>query len=102
MVDKKILLIDDQRNIEATAIARTYDSGIFLLTLCQWDILLLDHDLGCIKDGREYTGYDVLCFLEEQKYLNKHPEYIPKEIILVTDNGAGMSKMKQAIKSIYS
>jgi len=96
MVEKRILLIDDERNLEATAIARTYDSGIFLLTLCKWDLLLLDHDLGCYdENGREMTGYDILCWLE------KYPALAPKEIKLVTDNASVINKMKQAIHSIY-
>jgi len=93
--DKKVLLIDDQRNLGNYVIARTYDSGIFLLQLCKWDLLLLDHDLGCFKDGREYSGYDILCFLEE------HPEHLPKEIKLVTSNGSVIKKMQQVINKLY-
>jgi len=91
----RILLIDDERNLEATAIARTYDSGIFLLKLYTWDLLLLDHDLGCFKDGREWSGYDILCFLEE------HTEYLPTKIELVTSNGAVIKKMNQVINKLY-
>ena len=94
MPTKKILLIDDTRNL-SEIIARTYDSGIFLLQLYKWDLLLLDHDLGCFKDGKEYTGYDILCWLEE------HPEHLPKEIKLVTKNPVGKKRMEQVIKKLY-
>jgi hypothetical protein len=93
---EKILLIDDKREYpKTTAIARTYDSGIFLLQLYKWDMLLLDHDLGCLKDGREYSGYDILCWLEW------HPEHLPGRIELVTMNPAVMKKMQQVINKLY-
>ncbi len=58
--------------------------------------MLLDHDLGCFKDGREWTGYDVLCFLEE------HTEYLPGKIQLVTANASARPKMQQVINKLYS
>ena len=64
----RTLLIDDVRTLKAHRIARTYDEGIKALTEESWDILLLDHDLGCFdENGREWTGYDILCFLEENR-----------------------------------
>lgn len=91
----KTLLIDDKRDISSGCIARTYDNGILLLTSCRWDKLLLDHDLGCFKNGKEMTGYDILCFLEE------HPKYLPGKIELVTDNPVGRKKMQQVIDKLY-
>ena len=40
------LLIDDQRNLPADRVARTYQEGIDALAEGHWDVLYLDHDLG--------------------------------------------------------
>ncbi len=92
----KILLIDDCREIGNFVIARTYEAGVFLLQLCKWDIVYLDHDLGCYKDGKEQSGYDVMCWLEE------HPEHLPERIELVTSNPAGRQRMQQVINKLYA
>lgn len=93
----KTLLIDDMRNITADLIARTYDEGIKALMNDQWDILLLDHDLGCFDvDGREWTGYDVMCWLES------HPEHLPTNYIrVVSSNPAGRKRMEVVINKLY-
>lgn len=96
------LAIDDARHCEyAHIVARTYRDGIAALTqLGPWERLYLDHDLGsvesqCSETGAELTGYHVLCFLEE------HPEYLPKEVILLTSNAAGRLRMQQVLKKLY-
>lgn len=93
----KILLIDDIRNLPATKVARDYFSGVEALQSEEWDVLLLDHDLACYDaDGREWTGYDVMCWLEE------HPEHIPKkEIHIVSSNPVGRSRMQCIIDKLY-
>lgn len=105
----KVLLIDDLRmpswidktyddngNVsekfsdDTTVIARTPEIGIHQLTNDgPWDVLLLDHDMGSSK-----TGYDVLCFLEENTHL------LPKNIILVTANTSGGMKMQQCLERL--
>jgi hypothetical protein len=65
-----------------------------------WDELWLDHDLCAVEKqttetGRELTGYDILCFLEE------FPQYLPKKIILVTDNSSGREKMMVVLAKLY-
>jgi len=90
----RILLIDDIRTFTVDKIARTYDEGIAAQEE-KWDRLLLDHDLGDFLDGRERTGYDIMCWLEE------HPEHLPKEIIPVTDNPVGRKKILQVIRKLY-
>ena len=92
----RVLLIDDLRNIEATRVARTYNEGIEALKDGPWDLLLLDHDLGCYDSvGREKTGYDIICFLEENL------QYLPERIELVTMNPVGRLKMNAAIVNLY-
>ncbi len=103
MQNKRVLAIDDERKFEdlkVNVIARTFADGINSLKfLGPWDELLLDHDLGAVQqqfsDERELTGYDILCFLEE------NPEYLPKKITLVTSNASGRVRMNQVIEKLY-
>lgn len=93
-----ILVIDDKRYfpenyLDTYSYARTYDDGIKALKNGKWDMLFLDHDLGCFKDGREYTGYDIACWLEE------NPEYLPNEVICISSNPVGKNRIMQAIKN---
>jgi hypothetical protein len=60
-----------------------------------WDVLYLDHDISSYEDGREYTGYDVMCFLEA------NPHLLPREIRLVTANPAGRVRMQAVIEKLY-
>lgn len=105
----RVLLIDDLREIETVmpdfriypdffgVAARTFKVGITeLKNGGPWDILFLDHDLASFdKNGNEKTGYDVMCFLET------HPEYLPKKIVLVTSNPVGRKRMQIVIDKIY-
>lgn len=93
----KTLLIDDMRNLKADRVARTFDEGITALQEEVWDVLLLDHDLGCFdSDGKEYTGYDIMCWLEE------NPEFLPVcDIRIVSSNPVGRQRMQQVIDKLY-
>jgi len=91
------LLIDDQRNLPADRVARTFKEGIEALREQHWDLLYLDHDLGDFSevDGRELTGYDVACWLEQ------HPQHLPDRIEIVTNNPAGRSRIEMALRTCY-
>lgn len=94
----RVLLIDDMRNLEADVIARNYDDGMNkLLHDGPWRTLLLDHDLASYhhKTGKEQTGYNIICWLEQ------YPRFAPKEIICVSDNPVGRRKIEVAIQNIY-
>ena len=101
----KTLLIDDERSVEfvnhkwsvqVTDVARTFAEGINTLKAGEIDTLLLDHDLACFdEDGNELTGYKIMLFLEE------HPEYLPKRILLVTSNPVGRAKMQTVIDKLF-
>ena len=92
----RTLLIDDIRMIPATVVARTYDDGIRHLKYSgPFDILYLDHDLGCYNNGVEQNGYHILCWLEE------NPQYLPSRIELVTANPVGRQRMLQVIERLY-
>ncbi len=96
MKRKRILLIDDVRNLEASVIARNYWEGIRQLEVNgPWDLLLLDHDLASFdKSGREKTGYDVMLYLEQ------FPGKMPKKIEFVTSSPVGRAKMAMALDAI--
>lgn len=100
-----MLLIDDTRAEDAPnimrkidLIARTYWTGIDALTkMGKWDVLLLDHDLNSFDfdNGKEYTGYNIMCFLES------NPEYLPDKIEIVSSNPVGRSRMQVVIDKLY-
>lgn len=92
-----VLAIDDERPcLFADALCRTATAGIKALEIMKPDVLFLDHDLGAFKrevddHDNEMSGYSVLCFLEE------HPEFMPREIHLLTNNGGGRTNMVLAL-----
>lgn len=105
---KRILLIDDARSLEQVhkhqsndsyiaSIARDYFEGIRLLREeGPWDVLYLDHDLASFIEGKEKTGYDVICWLEE------NTEYLPLNgIYCVSSNPVGRQRIEQVIKKLY-
>ena len=99
-----VLLIDDERTVEfiektyglvPSRIARTFSEGIQALKESRWDILLLDHDLACYdEEGNELTGYKVLLFLEE------NPEFMPKQVKIITSNASARIKINLALEAI--
>lgn len=103
----KVLLIDDFRDVtlemvrdadaaKEAVVARDYRQGIIFLVSSKWDLLLLDHDLSSYVDGKEKTGYDIMCFLE------RNPEYLPGKIKLVTSNPVGRYNMQMVIDRLYA
>jgi len=100
------LLIDDTRTesdlhkkgipARVDVIARDYWFGVECLDFWTFDVLYIDHDLSSFDplDGKEYTGYDIMCYLE------KNIDLAPKKIICVSDNPPGKKRIEQVIKSI--
>lgn len=101
-------MIDDTRDESNVSqridlIARTYWTGIAALEkMGPWDLLFLDHDLNSFEPGptlerlgRERTGYDVICFLEE------NPQFLPKEIRCISSNPAGRKRIEMVIQKLY-
>ena len=104
----RILIIDDARSASiaerhmtfnhrghatedhTVMICRTYDDGLAeLKDGGPWNILMLDHDLGCfLPDGKEQNGYHILCFLEE------FTQYTPNAIDIITANVSVRYKMQ--------
>jgi hypothetical protein len=95
---ERVLIIDDFRTLGADVVAKTYEEGIYQLENGgPWDVLLLDHDLGCYdKAGREVTGYHVVCWLEW------HLSKLPKRIQVVSSNPPGIQRMALALSNLYN
>lgn len=94
----RVLAIDDLRELpQASVLARSYDEGIRQLMLNgPWDVLLLDHDLASFDEsGREKTGYDIMCFLEE------NIQYLPGRIECVSANPVGRSRIIALCTNLY-
>lgn len=94
---KRTLLIDDERNLDADHIARSFDEGLIeLIQNGPWGVLLIDHDLASYNsNGKEVTGYDIMCFLEE------NPQYAPNVIKCVSANPVGRKRIEKVIENIY-
>jgi hypothetical protein len=94
---KRILLIDDMRTFSGCVIARDFFAGLQHLMDSDWDELLLDHDLGpdSFKHNREWTGYDVVCWLE------RNPKYLPGKITCVSSNPVGRVRIEKVVKKLY-
>ena len=101
----KVLLIDDQRTKEfiksvygvtVSSVAKNYQEGVDQLTNHgPWDVLLLDHDLGSFdENGKELTGSSIMQFLQQNKQL------LPKTVVFVTSNPAGLKHMEAILKDI--
>lgn len=94
----RVLGIDDTRELaEASVLARNYDEGIRQLQLNgPWDLLLLDHDLASFdENGKESTGYDIMCWLEA------NTQFLPKKIECVSANPVGRARITLVINSLY-
>ena len=81
------LLIDDVRDLNADAIARTPEAGQRLLASGPWACLCLDHDLACKE-----SGYDVLVWALAR-------DLVPARVQLVTSNPVGRQNMRAALEA---
>ena len=85
----RTLAIDDTRDFDVTRLERDYFGGIDALENDgPWDRLYLDHDLGFTDSGEEWNGYCIMVWIE------KHPEFAPKEIVCVSSNPVGIRRME--------
>lgn len=87
--------LDDERQTPEGWV-RTFwpDETIELLKTNTVVELSLDHDLG---DDTKGTGYDVICWIEEQVYFCN---FIPPKIYVHSSNSSARNKMLAGIKKI--
>lgn len=89
------LWLDDERKSPRNWVwVKTPGDCIDVLKTFPVDILSLDHDLGIFVDGKEETGYDVLCWLEQN--LN----YMPNEVRIHTANPVARKRMQLVLAAI--
>jgi hypothetical protein len=81
------LLIDDIRNLNCEAIARTPEAAKELLKCNCWECVCFDHDLGCAE-----TGHDIMKWMFGMKIY-------PPQIQLVTSNPVGRDNMIGELES---
>ena len=94
------LFVDDIRKPpKGWDLAKNFTEAISMLTVNFYDELSLDHDLGDIINGREYTGYDILNWLEWRASINA---YVPKKIHVHSANPAGVKRMQVVIEKLAS
>ena len=91
----KVYLDDERTPPEGWRLVRWPDEVIDLLKTGEVTHLSLDHDLG---DDERGTGYDVLCWLEEQVFTNGFNP--PGTIKVHSANSGARPKMESAIRSI--
>lgn len=86
--------LDDMRPApEGFKLVTSYEECIRTLSCCVVGVLSLDHDLG---EGK--TGYDVLCWLEEQTH--KYPGFRIPQIRIHSMNPVGRARMLQVLKRL--
>lgn len=103
----RILLIDDTRDESAPniqrrvdLIARNYWTGVdALVKMGPWDLVLLDHDLHSYLDGKEYTGYHIICEIE--RMVNNSEMERPDKIVCVSSNPPGRARINSVIEKLY-
>lgn len=85
-IEELWLLIDDVRDMNVGAIARTPKMAKTLLSSLKWEGVIFDYDLNSNENG-----YDVLEWAIENNLL-------PKKIKIITENPKGMIKMEKILK----
>lgn len=74
--------------------SRTPYEAMVKLELLEFEVLDIDHDMGCYIGNKEITGYDVLLWLAERKQKGL---FVPPVIKIHTSNPAGWKNMKSVI-----
>lgn len=103
---RKVFLLDDIRDEiaaynsagipvssikdDSIIIARTFDSGIDIITSNdKFDLWILDHDLGCFDShGNEQSGYDFL-----RHFVYNCPEKVPDLLTSCSANPIGRERI---------
>ncbi len=90
----KIWLDDERMAPKGWVHIKTDDYAVWCMKNCKVSHISLDHDLG--EDCG--TGYDVICWIEEEVFMNN--KFILPEISIHSANPVGVSKMKQVLEVI--
>lgn len=94
-VDDERELPEQYKNEGCWQCSKTVWEAITKLELLNFEVLSLDHDLGCWIGNHELTGYDILLWLVNRK---QEGQYVPKEIYVHSANPVGRNRMEGVIK----
>lgn len=108
MTPKLGLFVDDIRDAPADndavrwVVARTFHFAICLLEATPFDIVSLDHDLGCFYGNKELTGRDILNWLIMLKETGADTIWpLPTDIRVHSANPVGCDTMEADIKRYW-
>lgn len=93
----RVFLDDEREAPEGWKPVYTAPQCIELLKTGKVDELSLDHDLGGDDDPSIGTGYQVVCWVEEQVFMH---DFSPPAMYIHSANAPGRQKMKQVIRKI--
>lgn len=107
MINSKIgLFVDDIRDPPATdgiqwLVARTFHMAICWLETTPFNVVSLDHDLGCYYGNKEMTGRDILNWMIERKVSDD--TWMPElsEVRVHSANPVGCATMEQDIERYW-
>lgn len=83
-------------------VTRTFHMAICLLEWTPFNVVSLDHDLGCYYGNKEMTGRDILNWMIERKETGTGNVPEPSEVRVHSANPVGCTTMEQDIKRYWS
>ena len=95
------LFIDDVRDMPEDTeqykwtLARDGIEGLFKLSIIEFDLVSLDHDLATFLGYKEITGYDIAVWLADRKQSGL---YVPPKVICHSANPVGIDNIEGVIK----
>lgn len=94
------LWVDDERMPPDNTweMARSFHEAVHMLNCFIYDTVSLDHDLASFYGHKEMTGYDIVCWMEDQT--RKDPWHMPRTILIHSANPVGRKNMQAGIDQI--
>lgn len=83
-------------------VCRTFHFAICMLEVTPFDVVSLDHDLGCFYGQREMTGRDILNWLIDRKVNGAEHGFIGNDVRVHSANPVGCDTMEADIKRYWS
>ena len=93
------IFLDDERQAPLGVVrTNTVKDTIELLCCCNVLSLSLDHDLDFDDNGKEMSGYDVICWIENMMHTSDYQP--PKKIFCHSQNPVGRKRIQVVIDRI--
>lgn len=98
-MNKKLWIDDIRAAPDATwDVAKNYWEAIDLLRVKDYVTVSFDHDIASFAQDREFTGYDILCKIEEAQVFGAK---VPVDLYVHSANPIGRGRMQIVIDKIY-